>query len=338
MLIACPNCSTSYDIEPSSLGRTGRSVRCVRCRQVWFATDPGVLSAVAQGYREDVDTTSSQEAMPAAAAAEASLPPSNQADPPPGAAGAAPEPLSSLPEAQAWEAAPEPPSAAMDIDHAPPLAGDPPAAPAPEAAEPAEAPVVADAPAIVPALPGETAPPLALSAPEPRAADIESVAARRRPQRGGRKVRRTPPLGWPVLILALVALNAALIKWRTEVVRYLPQTASLYAALRLPVNLRGLEFVDVATEAEVQDGVTVLVIEGTIASTVGRPVDVPRLRFAVRNDRGQEIYSWTAQPPKTVLAPGATVTFRSRLASPPPEARAVLVRFQNRRDFGAPPL
>ena len=45
MLIACPNCTTSYDLDPSSLGRTGRSVRCVRCRQVWFATNPGVLTS-----------------------------------------------------------------------------------------------------------------------------------------------------------------------------------------------------------------------------------------------------------------------------------------------------
>jgi hypothetical protein len=33
-----------------------------------------------------------------------------------------------------------------------------------------------------------------------------------------------------------------------------------------------------------------------------------------------------------VLAPGETLAFRSRLASPPPEAHDVLVRFFNRRD------
>ena len=33
MLIVCPNCATSYQVEPSSLGATGRSVRCVRCQQ-----------------------------------------------------------------------------------------------------------------------------------------------------------------------------------------------------------------------------------------------------------------------------------------------------------------
>src|SRR5262245_21270122 len=38
MLIHCPTCSTSYDVKPSTLGATRRSVRCVRCRTVWFAS------------------------------------------------------------------------------------------------------------------------------------------------------------------------------------------------------------------------------------------------------------------------------------------------------------
>jgi hypothetical protein len=36
-----------------------------------------------------------------------------------------------------------------------------------------------------------------------------------------------------------------------------------------------------------------------------------------------------------VLSPGEAVAFRSRLASPPPDAQDVLVRFVNRRDVFA---
>ena len=78
-----------------------------------------------------------------------------------------------------------------------------------------------------------------------------------------------------------------------------------------------------------------LVVEGVIKSTSKQPIDVPRLRFAVRNATGHEIYTWTALPARNVLAPGATMPFRSRLASPPPEAHAVQVRFFNRRDLVA---
>jgi hypothetical protein len=76
-----------------------------------------------------------------------------------------------------------------------------------------------------------------------------------------------------------------------------------------------------------------LLVEGIIKSTARRMSDVPRLRFAVRNARGEEIYSWTALPARTVLQPGDSMPFRTRLASPPPEAHAVLVRFFNRRDL-----
>jgi hypothetical protein len=185
----------------------------------------------------------------------------------------------------------------------------------------------------VPTHPGERVPPATPTV--PTAEDVESVAARRLRRRPVRRRWRGPYLGWSTLILALLALDTGLIAWRTDVVRWLPQTAALYAAIGLPVNLRGLVFVDVATEVETQDGVTVLVVEGTIQSQVARPVEVPRLRFAVDDERSQEIYSWTAPPPRNVLAPRARVTFRSRLASPPPEARNVLVRFFNRRDLGA---
>jgi len=37
MLIVCPNCATSYDVEMASLRPNGRQVRCVRCRTVWHA-------------------------------------------------------------------------------------------------------------------------------------------------------------------------------------------------------------------------------------------------------------------------------------------------------------
>ena len=45
----------------------------------------------------------------------------------------------------------------------------------------------------------------------------------------------------PVAIAALAAMLAGLIGWRVEVVRFAPQTASLFAAIGLPVNLRGLD-------------------------------------------------------------------------------------------------
>ena len=153
--------------------------------------------------------------------------------------------------------------------------------------------------------------------------------ARTKPRRAGRRP------GLPTIILVLAGIIAALLNWRATVVRFLPQTASLFSAVGLPVNLRGLSFDNVQTSAENHDGVTVLVVEGTIANSTPQPLEVPRLRFAVRNAGGYEVYAWTALPAEPVLAPGARVPFRSRLASPPADAQDRIVRFFNRRDVAA---
>lgn len=40
MIITCPSCQTRYRVQPESLGRTGRTVRCSGCSEVWFAEAP----------------------------------------------------------------------------------------------------------------------------------------------------------------------------------------------------------------------------------------------------------------------------------------------------------
>jgi hypothetical protein len=119
------------------------------------------------------------------------------------------------------------------------------------------------------------------------------------------------------------------------VVRALPQTASFYSLLRLPVNLRNLTFNDVATSMEQHEGVPILVVQGNIFNAARKAEDVPRLKFIVRNAAHQEIYAWTAVPSRASLGPGEGVGFRTRLASPPASAHDLVVRFLNRRDIVA---
>ena len=136
-----------------------------------------------------------------------------------------------------------------------------------------------------------------------------------------------------IAVLALVALHSAFIGWRRQVVKIAPQTSSLYRAVGLPVNLRGLSITNITTAAQLHEGVSLLLVEGTIASTSTRPVKVPRLRLAVRNSAGQELYNWTEEPERRTLPAGESLTFHSRLASPPPESHDVVVRFFNRDDM-----
>lgn len=132
---------------------------------------------------------------------------------------------------------------------------------------------------------------------------------------------------------AMGALVLALIVWRGDMVRLLPQTAAFYKLVGFDVNLRGLAFKDVKLSSETVDGKQVLVIEGVIVGEGKKPLDVPRLRFAVRDAQGAEIYAWNTVLEQTVLRPGERAFFRSRLASPPPEGRNIDVRFFNRRDI-----
>jgi hypothetical protein len=142
-----------------------------------------------------------------------------------------------------------------------------------------------------------------------------------------------PSVGLPTACAAMGALILALMIWRADVVRLLPQTAVFYKMVGLEVNLRGLAFKDIKVSNETVDGKPVLVIEGTIIGESKKPVELPRLRFSVRDAQGAEIYAWNAVLEQPVLNPGERAYFKSRLASPPPEGRNIDVRFFNKRDL-----
>src|ERR1700733_12682195 len=137
----------------------------------------------------------------------------------------------------------------------------------------------------------------------------------------------------PTVCAAMGALVLALVIWRVDVVRLLPQTATFYKMVGLEVNLRGLMFKDVKISTETVEGKPVLVIEGVIIGEASKPVELPRLRFSVRDAQGAEIYAWNAVLEQPILRPGEKAWFKSRLASPPPEGRNIDVRFFSKRDL-----
>jgi predicted Zn finger-like uncharacterized protein len=136
----------------------------------------------------------------------------------------------------------------------------------------------------------------------------------------------------PTACAAMGALVLALVIWRVDVVRLLPQTAAFYKMVGLDVNLRGLSFKDVKITSETVEGKPVLVIEGVITGETRKPVELPRLRFSVRDAQGAEIYVWNTVLEQPVLKPGERASFKSRLASPPPEGRNIDIRFFSKRD------
>jgi predicted Zn finger-like uncharacterized protein len=129
---------------------------------------------------------------------------------------------------------------------------------------------------------------------------------------------------------ALGGILVALLIGRESVVRMFPQTASLYARLGFNINVRGLEFADLKTSYDTQDGTRVLFVEGDIRNISSAVQPVDNLRFSLRNAAGVEVYSWNGVPDRNLMPPGETTQFRSRLASPPTDGRGVRVSFMPR--------
>jgi len=278
MHIICPHCTTSYAINPATLGAAGRTVRCSRCKEVWLARSE--------------DAVHTQALVPSMAEGD-----------------------------QASNPAAVAPTAAAGSIH-----------------EDHETPVV-ESPSISAEWPAGGEGSKQRAEPNwPSVAQNDAVAAK--PQRPSRRRRLKPSFSLPMpgvslptACAAMGALVLALFIWRVDVVRLLPQTAAFYKMVGLDVNLRGLMFKDVKVTSENVEGKQVLVIEGVILGEAKKPVELPRLRFSVRDAQGAEIYAWNAVLEQPVLKPGEKAWFKSRLASPPPEGRNIDVRFFNKRDI-----
>jgi predicted Zn finger-like uncharacterized protein len=127
--------------------------------------------------------------------------------------------------------------------------------------------------------------------------------------------------------LMVLALSMGLIGFRQGVVKLWPKAETAYAALGLPVNLRGLSLDHFHTIA-IKDGTeTVLGIEGDITNLRDKTAKIPPIRLAIRDVHGRILYSWivAAQDPK--LGANKTMNFRTRLAAPPQGGKDVLVDF-----------
>jgi predicted Zn finger-like uncharacterized protein len=237
MLIACPSCASTYSLTRDQLGAEGRSVRCARCRETWFA-------ATADATPEEGDIIVEEPIAPPA-------PKTRNLD------AVLRVPL------KLWQAAK--------------------AAPA-------------------------------------------SFFARLFARLSSRL--RFPGLSSGTAAGALlVALIAVLLLQRETIVRLAPQTARLYAALAMPVNLHGLEFDGLKTMMAMDEDQPMLIVQGEIRNIRPGAVDVPPIRVMLRTADGRDIYEWTADAPRTKLDSGQSVVFRTRLASPPTDGREVLVRF-----------
>ena len=281
MHIVCPNCTTSYAVNPATFGDAGRTVRCARCKEVW------------QAKPEDLS-----------------------------------RPKPRKPAMTASQPAPDDDLSGWGLSD--------------EAVRDTDVPVV-ESPSIsadLPPDPGFTARTEDADWTVMAQQDAESSQPALRSRFG--RLRRFVPVvprmtfaprhALSMATAAMAALAMALLIWRIDIVKLMPQTAVFYEAFGLHVNVRGLAFKDVKVLTETVDGKLVMVIEGFVVSETRMPTAMPRLRFVVRDEKGTEIYAWSTVLEKPGLNPGDSTPFRSRLAAPPADGRSIDVRFFNKHD------
>jgi len=134
--------------------------------------------------------------------------------------------------------------------------------------------------------------------------------------------------GWIGLFAVVLLIAFAAVKYRQHIASIWPQSAGVYNGLGLPVNTSGLDFRKLDYRRETEDGQVVLAVSGEIVNTSSRQLPVPQtVRVTLSGADKRELYHWTFKPNVTVLAPGQSAPFLTRLASPPSAARNLDVSF-----------
>ena len=315
MMITCPDCSTAYRVSPAALGPDGRSVKCARCGTRWHAS-------------AEPDTTSIETEVPEEAEAEAEAVAARSVD----AMATAGDDLDGF----VGDGAVDDGDGDSDGDDAGADAGgkdpDPEDAgdgfgqdltPFDTAAEERDAetkkpPVDIESLARKPKIQVKT------RAPEPGLKRIVDTVGQR-----ARRVRPQRVVG-AMIFFGAIALCAFAITFRTPIVARMPDLAGLFTLAGFDVNLRGLEFRDLRSFREIEDGTIVLVIAGTIENISQEAMHVPAVRLALRSEDAQEIYAWIMEPRLRRLDVGGTTRFRTRLSAPPDPAADIQVRFVER--------
>lgn len=140
--------------------------------------------------------------------------------------------------------------------------------------------------------------------------------------------------GWAALAVAAMSPLAAVFLMPEQTIRVFPASIRLYDAVGMKVNIYGLEVRRVEQQHVVVDGTRVISIRGEIVNVSDRDRKVPSLRFILKNDGAEDVYAWTLDSGIRPLRPGEKTTFTTRVASPPPAAKDVQIRFAHADEIG----
>jgi predicted Zn finger-like uncharacterized protein len=133
--------------------------------------------------------------------------------------------------------------------------------------------------------------------------------------------------GWAAGAVAILLVGVLGIVFREQVVGGWPPTASLYAAIGLPVNPTGLTIEQVRAEPSLDQGHATLAVSGVIRNVVDHVVVAPPLRISLVNAQGKRVAGQIATLDNARIPPGETRHFLTSVVDPPYSAANLEVTF-----------
>lgn len=160
-----------------------------------------------------------------------------------------------------------------------------------------------------------------------------SAAARLRAQQAERERREragAAMMAWGVTGAAVVGMGAGAVGMREHVASIWPQTAGVYAALGMGVNLYGLEIDDLTVAQDFDGGEPVYVVRGAVRNIGREDKAAPLLRFGLRDDASAEIHAQLADLEGRTIPAGGRLAFEFRLDGPVERAADLEASFESR--------
>lgn len=167
---------------------------------------------------------------------------------------------------------------------------------------------------------------------------IEEMTVQAERPRRPRAPRMAPPpqprrwgaiIGWASFAVVLLAFGGGAVFARSTVMDLWPPASKVYELVGLAKPQVFPLVVGDIVPSQTLDGATpVIVIAGMISNITAEVQPVPKLRGALLDVRGREIFNWTFDAPVAQLAAHETHDFTTRVPNPPEAARGVAVTFE----------
>ncbi len=130
-------------------------------------------------------------------------------------------------------------------------------------------------------------------------------------------------------VISIGALLAAggVILFREPIAQAWPDTAPVFAAIGLPVNVVGIVIERLHFEPTLQDGQAALVVSGTLRNVTNHSVDAPPLRLVLSDAQGKPVWRQLSTVSNPTIPTGQDRTFTTTILNPPLASKNLQIDF-----------